>query len=161
MSIFLFLEILIIFSINKKYSKSPKKGEYKVYEELIKNLNSNTFTLATLTVAILAFIERDNDIGTQTFLIYGLSLLFVSAFLSEFSGLKKIIYFIQRRILHYWFYSIILAISTFYVSPSFTFESNFKTIIVILGVTVGIIVLTHTYSIYMEIKNSCKKKKPS
>ena len=154
LSILFILEVSIVYLRNKKYSKSPKDNEYDKYESLTETLRNNTLTLAALTIAILAFFRPGSYAGTQTLLIYGLSLLFFSAFLYEFSGLKKIVYFIQRRTLHYWFYSVILAISTLYVNSSRTYDPSFTGVVVVLSLSIVLVFVTHAYSFYLEIKTS-------
>ena len=155
MSLLFLVEISILFFRDRRYNHPPKKNEYEKYFSLTRALTNNTLTLATLTIAILLlFVIQGSHVGTQTLLIYGLSLLFLSAFLNEFVGLKKIVYFVQRRILHYWFYSIILAILTIYVNPLFFYASSFDAIFVILVITFIFVVITHIYSFYLELDSS-------
>ncbi|MBI2667118.1 hypothetical protein HYX13_05905 [Candidatus Woesearchaeota archaeon] len=158
MSIFFLLEIIILYRKNGEYQKAPREEEYKKYTELVRVLTNNTFTLATLTFAILAlFILQESHVGTQALLIYGLSLLFLSAFLEEFSGLKRIVYFFQRRALHYWVYSIIAAIGTLYINPSITYDAKFDVIVGILVFLAVLIFCTHLYSFKLEIKTYKRK----
>ncbi len=151
LNIMFILETVIMYLKNRK---SPENEEYDKYECLTKTLKNNALTLAALTIAILAFFRLDSHAGTQTLLIYGLSLLFVSSFLQEFSGLKNIIGFIQRRTLYYWFYSIILAILTLYVNPSLTYNFNFTGVVVVLLLSMFLVFATHLYSFCLEIKTS-------
>lgn len=155
MSIIFLLEILVMYLKNRKYNQPPNDDEYDKYNNLTKTLTNNTFTLATLTVAILVlFLLQGSHVGTQTLLIYGFSLLFLSAFMNEFSGLKKIVYFIQRRTLNYWFYSIIASILTLYISPPAFYTAGFKGIIVVLFVVSILVFFLHIYSFYLELKVS-------
>lgn len=149
------LEIILLYLGNKENDKPPKKEEYEKYISEINSINNYIFTLATLTMAILViFFLQGSHVGTQTILINGLSLLFMSAFLREFSGQKKIVYFIRGRTLYYWFYSVIFAILTLYINPSFDYNKNSFGIIITLLAIFLLIVLFHLYSFYLEWKNN-------
>lgn len=141
-SFFIFSALLLLScqNIRKKKEKNSDNVNCSKPREII-------FALAALTITILAiFIQNDvakedgknTHIGTQIFLVYGLAVLFFSAFFSS--------PLIHREAIYHWSYSTIFAILSIYIDPTLNFKSRFAIIVFLLLVALVTIFCLHFLS---------------
>ncbi len=159
MLFFFVIELAIVFCKQKGYLHPPVKEKEKLYFDLTKSKADRALTLGSFTITILAIFltsllgdkTKGYYVGTQAFLIYGLVILLISFFLQqEFSKILVGVNYIQRRIFYHWFYSIVFAILSIYISTeNLSFNNN--VICYILIISFSVVLFFHLFSFLSEV----------